>query len=182
MNVPNILSLFRMFLVPVFVAVFFSDIPHATAYAACVYALAGITDVLDGIIARHFNLITKLGKILDPLADKLMTITVFICITIKGIIPWWVILLIFAKDLLLIIGGIKLYREVSGVFASNVFGKAATVFLVLGGIVIMLFNSVIHPAFKIAFNIVAIIMSFLAFFSYLHQYIGFKKTRDTSKL
>lgn len=182
MNVPNILSIFRMFLVPVFIFVFFSDEPHAIAYAAGVYALAGFTDVLDGFIARRFNLITKLGKILDPLADKLMTITVFICICVRGIIPWWVILLIFAKDLLLIIGGIKMYQEVSGVFASNVFGKAATVFLVLGGIAMMLFSSVIHPAFKTAFNIVAIAMSFLAFFSYLRQYINFKKNHDTSKL
>ncbi len=182
MNIPNILSLFRMFLVPVFVFVFFSDEPHSIAYAAGVYALAGFTDVLDGFIARRFNLITKLGKILDPLADKLMTITVFICICIRGIIPWWVILLIFAKDLLLVIGGIKLYHEVSGVFASNVFGKAATVFLVLGGITMMLFNSVIHPVFKTAFNFVAIAMSLLAFFSYLRQYINFKKNHDTSKL
>ena len=182
MNIPNILCIFRMILVPVFVLVFFSDKPYAIAHAAAIYAIAGITDVLDGFIARHFNMITRLGKILDPLADKLMTITVFICITIRGIIPWWVILLIFAKDLLLIIGGIKMYREVSGVFASNVFGKAATVFLVLGGIVMMLFNSYIHPAFKTAFYLIAIIMSFLAFFSYLYQYIRFKKNRDTSNI
>ncbi|MBR2181146.1 MAG: CDP-alcohol phosphatidyltransferase family protein, partial [Oscillospiraceae bacterium] len=91
MNIPNLLSIFRMCLVPVFVVVFFSDSPHAYAYAAGVYALAGITDVLDGIIARKFNLITKLGKILDPLADKMMTITVFVCISIAGLIPWWII-------------------------------------------------------------------------------------------
>lgn len=182
MNIPNILSIFRMFLVPVFIFVFFSDEPHSIAYAAGVYALAGFTDVLDGFIARRFNLITKLGKILDPLADKLMTITVFICICVRGIIPWWVLLLIFAKDVLLVIGGIKLYREVSGVFASNVFGKAATVFLVLGGIIMMLFSASIHPAFKTAFNFVAIAMSLLAFFSYLRQYINFKKNHDTSKL
>lgn len=182
MNIPNILSIFRMILVPIFVLVFFSDAPHAMAYAAGIYALAGVTDVLDGIIARRFNMITKLGKILDPLADKLMTITVFVCITIRGIIPWWVILLLFAKDLLMILGGIKLYREVSAVFAANVFGKAATVFLVLGGIVMMLFNEWIPIAFKNAFIYVAIAMSFLAFFSYLYQYIHFKRTKDVSKL
>ncbi len=182
MNIPNTLSIFRMILVPVFVFVFFSDIPHATAYAAGVYLLAGLTDVLDGWIARHFNMITKLGKILDPLADKMMTITVFICITIRGIIPWWVILLLFAKDFLMILGGIKLYHEVSGVFAANVFGKAATVFLVLGGVTVMLFNDWLPLAFKNAFIYIAVAMSFLAFFSYLYQYIHFKRTKDTSKL
>lgn len=182
MNIPNILSLFRMCLVPVFVLVFFSGHDHAIAYAAAVYFLAGATDVLDGFIARRFNLITKLGKILDPLADKLMTITVFICICIRGIIPWWLIVLLFAKDLLMVIGGIKLYREVSGVFASNVLGKATTVLLVLGGIVMMLFNDYLTPSFKLGFEIVAIVMSLLAFLSYLRLYVNYKKNNDTSKL
>lgn len=182
MNLPNTLSIFRMCLVPVFVLVFFSGREHAMAQAAAIYFLAGATDVLDGFIARHFNMITKLGKILDPLADKLMTITVFICITIRGIIPWWLIVLLFAKDFVMILGGIKLYREVSGVFAANVFGKATTVFLVLGGIVMMLFNDSLSPTFKLVFELGAIIMSALAFVSYLRQYVNYKKHNDTSKL
>ncbi len=182
MNVPNLLSLFRMALVPCFVFSFFSGDEHAMLYSAGIYALAGITDVLDGIIARRFNLITKLGKILDPLADKMMTITVFICITIKGIIPWWVILLIFAKELLLIIGGAKLYSEMSSVFAANSIGKATTVVLVLGGILMMLFQDKIPVFAKNIFIVIAILMSFLAFSTYLYQYIHFKRTHDTSKL
>lgn len=181
-NVPNALSIFRMCLVPCFVVTFFSGGKYATLYAAGIYALAGVTDVLDGIIARKFNLITKLGKILDPLADKMMTITVFVCITIRGIIPWWVILLLFAKDLLLVIGGAKLYREISSVFAANFMGKATTVFLVIGGIIIMIFDSLLPLWAKNAFIWIAVIMSFLAFFSYLYQYIHFKRTRDMSKL
>ena len=106
MNLPNILSIFRMCLVPVFIAVFFSGHEYAHPIAACVYALAGITDVLDGIIARKFDLITKLGKVLDPLADKMMTITVFVCITSIGLIPWWTIALLFAKDALLMFEGL----------------------------------------------------------------------------
>ena len=180
MNLPNLLSIFRMLLVPVFVFVFFSDVPHAYSYAACVYALAGITDVLDGIIARKFNLITKLGKILDPLADKMMTITVFVCITTANLIPWWTIALIFAKDLLLIAGGVKLYSEMSSVFKSNILGKLATVFLVTGGILILLFQQILPPFFKTAFSFGAISLSFLAFFSYLYQYYKFKKKHDTT--
>ena len=182
MNVPNLLSIFRMCLVPCFVVTFFWDTPNAHLYAAGIYALAGITDVLDGIIARKFNLITKLGKILDPLADKMMTITVFVCICIAGIIPWWVILLLFAKDALLVIGGAKLYKEISSVFSANVMGKATTVFLVIGGIVIMVFDRVLPPIFKSVFSWIAIAMSFLAFFSYLYQYVHFKRTHDMSKL
>ena len=182
MNVPNLLSLFRMALVPCFVFSFFSGHSHAMLHSAGIYALAGITDVLDGIIARKFNLITKLGKILDPLADKMMTITVFICITIRGIIPWWMIILIFAKDLLLVIGGVKLYHEISSVFAANSMGKATTVILVTGGILIMILENRIPPLAKNIFIWIAIIMSFLAFASYLYQYIHFKRTHDMSRL
>ena len=158
MNIPNLLSIFRMCLVPVFVVVFFSDSSHAYAYAAFVYALAGFTDILDGIIARKFNLITKLGKILDPLADKMMTITVF----------------------LLVLGGVKLYREMSAVFKSNILGKLATVVLVIGGIIILLFEKFLPGIFKSLFAGCAITLSFLAFFSYLYQYYKFKKTHDTT--
>ncbi len=180
MNLPNILSIFRMCLVPVFIIVFFSGTPNAHFYAAIVYALAGVTDVLDGMIARKFNLITRLGKILDPLADKMMTITVFVCITISGIIPWWIIALIFAKDLMLVLGGVSLYQEMSAVFKSNIFGKLATIFLVLGGIVLLLFENLVPEIFKTVFAYGAVFLSFLAFFSYLYQFIKFKKTHDTT--
>ncbi len=176
MNLPNILSIFRMCLVPVFIAVFFSGHTYAHPIAACVYALAGITDVLDGIIARKFNLITKLGKVLDPLADKMMTITVFVCITSIRLIPWWTIVLLFAKDVLLVIGGVKLYRDMSAIFQSNILGKLATVFLVVGGCALLLFENLIPPVFKTIFAITAIALSFTAFFSYLYQYCKYRKT------
>ena len=181
MNLPNLLSIFRMCLVPVFIIVFFSDSPSAHIYAATVYAIAGITDILDGIIARKFNMITKLGKILDPLADKMMTITAFVCITVAGLIPWWSIALIFAKDILLIVGGVKLYHEMSAVFQANILGKLATVFLVTGGILILLFENHIPDVFKTVFAYFAVLLSFLAFFSYLYQYCNSKKNHNGEK-
>ncbi len=180
MNLPNLLSIFRMCLVPVFVVFFFSDTPHAYTYAALIFAIAGITDIADGMIARKFNLITRLGKILDPLADKLMTITVFVCIAIANLIPWWIIALIFTKDFLLVIGGVKLYKEMAAVFQSNVFGKVATLFLVIGGIAILLFENMIPSSYRTIFAYLAASISLLAFFSYLQQYLKFKKTHDTS--
>ncbi len=182
MNLPNILSIFRMCLVPFFPVVFFSGNAHAHEYAAIIYAIAGATDVLDGFIARRFNQITKLGKLLDPLADKLMTITVFICISIVGLIPWWVFIPLFAKDALLIAGGAKLYQDMSAVIQANIFGKLATTFLVLGGIAILLFEDVLPGIFKNIFGVLAILLSFLAFFSYLYQYCKFKKEHKTNSL
>ena len=85
-NVPNILSAFRIALVPVFVAAYFLDGGKVKVFAAAVYALATLTDFLDGFIARKYNLITNLGRVLDPIGDKLMTLAVVSCITIDRII------------------------------------------------------------------------------------------------
>ena len=105
MSIPNLLSLLRLVLVPVFAVVFFQPAPDAHRWAVLIYLTAFLTDVADGWIARHFNQITKLGRILDPLADKLMTFTVIICITADGIIPLWAVVVFFLKELTMAIGG-----------------------------------------------------------------------------
>ena len=106
MSIPNLLSLLRLVLVPVFAVVFFQPAPDAHRWAVLIYLTAFLTDVADGWIARHFNQITKLGRILDPLADKLMTFTVIICITADGIIPLWAVVVFFLKELTMAIGGL----------------------------------------------------------------------------
>ena len=102
MNVPNSLSLFRLLLVPVFVIVFFLGGDNAYIYAALVYVLAEVTDCLDGYIARKFHKITRLGRVLDPLADKLMAFTVLVCIVIESRVPVWAALLFFIKEALML--------------------------------------------------------------------------------
>ena len=85
-NIPNILSLIRLLLVPVFVLLFFAE---KTFAAAAVFVISGITDVLDGFIARKFGFISNLGKVLDPLADKLTQMSAFVCLYIAKLIPLW---------------------------------------------------------------------------------------------
>ncbi|MFQ9916462.1 MAG: CDP-alcohol phosphatidyltransferase family protein [Flavonifractor plautii] len=98
MSIPNLLSLLRLVLVPVFAVVFSSARSRRShRWAVLIYLTAFLTDVADGWIARHFNQITKLGRILDPLADKLMTFTVIICITADGIIPLWAVVVFFPE-------------------------------------------------------------------------------------
>ena len=126
MTVPNLLSLFRLILVPVFAVVFFQPIPNAHTWAALIYLVAFLTDIADGWIARHFNQISKLGRILDPLADKLMTFTVIISITIAGIIPMWAVVVFFLKEVLMGIGALTMYRRMDDVISSNWLGKAST--------------------------------------------------------
>lgn len=138
MNVPNFLSLVRIALVPVFAVVFFLPDPNARLWAALIYAAAFLTDIADGWIARHYNKITKLGRVLDPLADKLMTFTVIACITIKGIIPVWAVVIFACKELSMLIGGALMLHRTKDVIPSNWLGKASTgVFFVVCAVLVL---------------------------------------------
>lgn len=138
MNIPNLLSLLRLCLVPVFALVFFLPSPNAHSWAALIYAVAFATDIADGYIARRFDMITKLGRVLDPLADKLMTFIVIICVALDGVIPMWAIFVFFCKEILMALGGLLMYRRVKDVQSSNWWGKASTgvFFVVLAALVI----------------------------------------------
>lgn len=138
MNIPNALSLLRLGLVPIFVWTYFQGGTNAHGWAAFVYALAFATDIADGYIARKFNMITKLGRILDPLADKLMTFAVIICVALDGVIPMWAIGVFFCKEALMGLGGALMYRRVKDVNPANWWGKASTgvFFVVLAALVL----------------------------------------------
>ena len=127
LNLPNKLTMLRCLLVPVFLALI--TIPK-NLYVACiggaaVFAAASITDMLDGKIARSRGLITDFGKFMDPLADKLMLIAVLACFWFKGVIPLYIMLIILAKDAIMIIVGGILYSKHVVVYA-DWFGKIAT--------------------------------------------------------
>ena len=175
MNVPNLLSLFRLVLVPVFAAVFFSPLPEARYWAAGVYALAFLTDIADGWIARHFHQITRLGRILDPMADKLMTFTVIVCIAVSGVIPPWAAILFFLKEATMALGALSMYRKVSDVIPSNWLGKLSTgVFFVVCA-ALVLFPDIPKGTATVCIA-GALALTLAAFFSYLCQY--FKMVRS----
>ena len=92
-----------------------------------VFLAAGLTDVIDGFLARKFNWITNIGKVLDPLADKLMQCTVLVCMLIKELIPAWLVIPFILKELLILSGGLFMIKKRSVVAVSNVFGKATVV-------------------------------------------------------
>jgi len=165
MNFPNLLSIFRLFLIPVFILIFFSNIHNNLMYSILIFLLAGFTDILDGFIARKFDLITKWGIILDPLADKLMLVTVLTCLVIKSYIPLWILIIMTAKETAMITAGILLYRN-NTVIASNFFGKLST-FLFYISIFILSID-------KITGNIlvcIAVASSIIAFINYYIVYI-----------
>lgn len=138
MNLPNTLTLFRLFLIPVFILTFFSKIPNSFVYSVIIFLIAGATDILDGFIARKYNLITKWGVLFDPFADKLMLIAVLACLVIGGYIPLWVLIVIAVKESIMISGGIVLFSH-GTVIPSNLLGKITT-FLFYAAVFTLIFN------------------------------------------
>ncbi len=169
MTVPNILSLFRICLVPVFAVVYFLGGQFSKAFAALIYALASLTDVLDGKIARKFNQVSKLGRILDPLGDKLMTFTVLLCITISKVIPIWAVIIFVVKELLMTIGGMIILRKINDMPPSNYFGKVSTVVFFVICVVLMLFDFPEKTA--AALISFALCVMLFAFASYIIRYV-----------
>ena len=122
--IPNILTTVRLFLVPLFAYLMLGT--QNIYAAAIVLVLSGLTDIVDGYIARHYNMISDFGKVYDPFVDKLMQITAVVCLVLREIIPVWLLLLVVIKEVTMIISGAVLYfRKI--VVSSNWYGKAATV-------------------------------------------------------
>lgn len=166
MNVPNILTIIRLLLVPVFIAVFFSGIKNATAFAMLIFVAAGITDVLDGYLARKYDMVTKWGSILDPLADKLMSITVLISLTTKRILPMWVFFIISIKEVLMIVGGIVLFEKGTYIPAKS-YGKIATVLFYASVITI----EFIHRGFGLFLIYVTAVAALFALYKYCEYFL-----------
>ena len=179
--VPNIISVFRICLVPVFIMVYFSNEPDHYIRAVLVYALAAFSDFLDGYLARKFEVSSNLGKFLDPLGDKLMTLAVMICITIDGLIPLWAVLLVGVKELLMGTGGLLLHKRAHvDLPASNLLGKASTVVFFLVCVTLILYRNIPEWA-SLTLISIAIGLTFIALVSYLIKYIRIMKSMDNAK-
>lgn len=96
---PNIISLLRVVLSPVFFVLIISEQPSGIRAACLVYGIAAVSDYFDGFLARKFNIITSLGKFLDPLADKFLTGASFIAFVVMGLVPLWMVIIILARDI-----------------------------------------------------------------------------------
>ena len=140
-NIPNALTMLRLVLIPVFVVVFFNTPRDQDKIAALVvFAVASITDMFDGMLARKLNQITDFGKLFDPLADKLMVVTAMVCQAIIGVFPWAAIAVVAAKELIMFFGGMYMLSKGVVVY-SNYWGKTAQVFFIAS-----LLLSFFHPS------------------------------------
>lgn len=120
---PNAVTISRFFLIPVYLLVFFSDAESSHVWAFLVLLLAGATDLLDGYLARKLNLISQTGIMLDPLADKLMLLSVVISLVLSGIISGWTAAAFVIRDAAMIVGS-ALYRlRMKKAIPANNYGK-----------------------------------------------------------
>lgn len=128
MNLPNKLTMLRVIMIPFFIVFLLIPItPYDKWIALAIFILASLTDLLDGKIARKYNLVTNFGKFMDPLADKLLVCSALICLIELDKIPAWMVIIIIAREF--IISGFRLVASDNGVvIAASYWGKFKTTF------------------------------------------------------
>jgi cardiolipin synthase len=176
MTLPNLITVFRIILIPVYLFLFFSDIENKVFILGMIFMIAGISDVLDGFIARKFNLMSKLGAALDPFADKMMSFTVLVTFTMIGLIPVWILIPMLVKEIIMIGGGLLLYlKHGKAVIPSNKYGKIAT-FSLYAAILSIVLNW--NMTLSIILLSVTVILNLIAFYNYMRI---FKKLLNDEK-
>ena len=180
LNLPNVLTTIRFFLVP-----FFGYFLYIQQYriSIIIFIVAGVTDVLDGYIARKQNIITKWGKLADPLADKLMQLTALIMLTYHRIIPSIFLIIMLAKELSMVAGSIKLYKKEHFVVSANWYGKFATVVFYVAICVTMLFkilglDGTVPSMIVVVLVLITLTTMIYAFINYVFVYKDATKKKD----
>ena len=175
--IPNILTTVRLVIIPFFAYFLLED--ESFWLAAALFLLSGITDVVDGWIARHFNMITDVGSVYDPLVDKLMQITAVVCLAVKEVIPVWIICIIAAKEITMIVVGIVLYIK-KIVVHSNWYGKIATVLFYAVILALIIFPQ-INYFIKMTILGILVFVMLLAATGYLVKISGNNRTELYNK-
>lgn len=138
-TIPNLLSLFRLILIPLYVTIYLNAEATADYYlAAAILAVSCLTDMIDGQIARRFNMISTVGKVLDPLADKVTQFTLVICLSISHPILWIVVGLIFVKEIFQLVAGLIRFREGKMLKGAQITGKICTTILFISLILLVM--------------------------------------------
>ena len=171
-TIPNLLSLFRLALIPVYIYIYLGATEtYQYITAGTIMAVSCLTDLIDGKVARHFNMVSTLGKILDPLADKITQFTLTVCLSLKHPQLFPVLALFVVKELFQLIAGAVHLKKGKMLPGALMAGKVCTTVLFVSLIALVLLPGMPGTAV----NCIAVIDSvFLAisFISYLHAYFG----------
>ncbi len=171
-SIPNLLSLLRLILIPVYVTIYLNAQESTDYYlAAGILAVSCLTDLIDGKIARHFNMITSLGKVLDPLADKLTQFTLILCLALKveNTLLWYLIGLFVLKEIFQLIAGCIRLRKGIMLKGALLSGKICTTILFVSLIIM-----VMMPEMPLQFvNIITIVDAVFLLIAFVHYVVAY---------
>ena len=177
-NVPNALSLVRLALIPIFAVLYLHDHP---GWALVTLLLSGLTDMVDGFVARRFNQITEIGKLLDPVADKVTQLAVLICLAVRyhGLIPLMLICLV--KETLQSIGGMLMLSRYDAVRGSRWFGKLSTFAFYIAMLMVVFWKNMPDAVFAVLVAMVSALMVF-SFFGYMRVYLDIRREAASQEI
>lgn len=180
-HVPNILTLLRFILI---VPIVISIAHEGFIVALILLVISGLTDVLDGAIARKFNFITDFGKLMDPFADKATQVAILVTLCIKGIIPFWILAIVVIKEFAMISGASFLYGK-ELVVSSKWYGKLATVLFYMAiacSLIIRYLNNYVLEAniydFSLYIYCIALVATIMALVLYFRAFNMQKYIKD----
>ena len=182
MNLPNKVTLLRVFLIPAFLAVYLAQPLNETVnvwLALILFSFAAITDAVDGYLARRLSQVTNFGKLMDPLADKLLVCSAFIAFTAVGILPAWAVIIMISRELY--VSGLRMLAlEQRVVLAASAGGKFKTVAQIVLIIYILLpFSCLIFDWAILALTVIAIVASLLSAWDYTVKNINVFKSKES---
>ena len=168
MNLPNKLTVLRVIMIPFFVVsllAFHGEGRLLRNLAAAIFIVASLTDMLDGKIARKYNLVTNFGKFMDPLADKLLVCSALICLIELGQLPSWMVIIIVSREF--IISGFRLIAAEQGiVIAASYWGKFKTTFQMIAVILMIVDLPVLH-ILTVACTWIALVLTVVSLVDYI---------------
>ncbi len=175
MGIANQITILRIFLIPVFVIFLGYNKP---LYALITFLIAGVTDALDGFVARKLNQVTTLGKILDPIADKALLISAFIFIYNSNLsvkFPYWFVVIVISRDVYIILGSLIIYLLKGNLeVRPSIYGKLTTFFQILSVLVILSAN-IIYIPLEIVYTVIYIATIFTVLSALTYTYEGLRQ-------
>jgi CDP-diacylglycerol--glycerol-3-phosphate 3-phosphatidyltransferase len=170
LNWPNKITLIRIFLVPILLVFLISPHGWYPMIAATIFVIAAFTDWLDGHLARSTNQITRLGQLLDPIADKLLVTSALVSLVGRQVIPAWVVAIILCRELA-ITGLRALAADSHIIIAAEVYGKYKMVFLIIGALLLMLNLPMLYFPGMVALY-AGMILSVISGLDYMRKYLA----------
>ena len=170
-KLPNILTVLRLLMALAFAPVFFYELNNGLNgnWSLSLYTVASVTDILDGYLARKLSAISNFGKVIDPLADKLLQFLVSLCVSYVDPIFIIVPVFLFVKEILMLVGAVLLYQE-KIVLGANIYGKIASFVYFLLFFILLGFRTSLTFPVKIIFILAFLLASGLAFVQYIKVY------------